>query len=126
MKTIILAAVLCTFQFHHLQAQESPEVLVGSWKLDLTPEDLSDANFAMMKVKEVKNGKITGIFYRPGVKIQNGEINTQTGRVYGSLMSKDNSGSYNTAFYYQDGKLYGSTHAVERGFLSVWVAIRED
>ncbi len=42
-----------------------------------------------------------------------------------SDLSGDNSGEYNTTFFYEDGKLYGSTHAIERRFLAVWIATRE-
>lgn len=100
-------------------------VLIGTWKLDMTPENPNDENFAMMRIKKVKDNKLKGTFYREGVKIRDGRINTQTGTIYGALVSGDNSGDYNTSFYFKDGKLYGSTHALERGFLAVWVATKE-
>lgn len=101
-------------------------VLVGTWKLDMTPNDKTDSNFAMMKIKKVEKKQFKGEFYREGVKIKNGLINTQLGYIYGALMSGDNSGSYNTSFYYKEGILHGSTHAVNRNFLSVWTATREE
>lgn len=100
-------------------------VLIGTWKLDMTPENPNDENFAMMRIKKVKDNTLKGTFYREGVKIRDGRINTQTGTIYGALVSGDNSGDYNTSFYFKDGKLYGSTHALERGFLAVWVATKE-
>ena len=100
-------------------------VLIGTWKLDMTPENPNDENFAMMRIKKVKDNKLKGTFYREGVEIRDGRINTQTGTIYGALVSGDNSGDYNTSFYFKDGKLYGSTHALERGFLAVWVATKE-
>lgn len=106
-------------------AQDSPEVLIGKWKLDMSPHKSDDNNFAMMEIKSVKDGKMSGIFYREGVKLKNGNINTLTGKIYGAL-SGENSGSYNTSFYYEDGKLYGTTHAVDRDFLAVSVATKDD
>ena len=110
------------------QAREdvNPEVLIGSWKLDMTPENEKDANFAMMRIEKVENQSLRGVFYREGVKIRDGFINTQRGIVYGALVSSDNSGKYNSSFYYKDGVLYGSTHAIDRGFLAVWTATRMD
>ncbi|NQZ75585.1 MAG: hypothetical protein HRT61_05655 [Ekhidna sp.] len=125
MKTIILVSLLFFFNLTDSIAQESPDVLIGKWKLDMSPQNLDDDNFAMMEITSVKNDQLKGTFYRDGVKLKNGHINTQTGRIYGALMSGDNSGSYNTSFYYEDGKLYGSTHAVDRAFLAVWVAVKE-
>ncbi|MEO9871448.1 hypothetical protein [Ekhidna sp.] len=125
MKAIILFSISLLFALTEVQAQESTDVLIGSWKLDMSPENSNDDNFAMMKITSVKDNEMKGTFYRKGVKLKNGKINTQTDVIYGALMSGDNSGSYNTSFYYKDGKIYGTTHAVDRGFLSVWVAVKE-
>ena len=113
-----------------MTAQETPkidtEVLLGEWKLDMSPQNTSDNNFAMMRLTSVADQRLKGTFYREGVALKNGRINTQTGTIYGALTSGDNSGSYNTSFYYADGKLFGTTHAIDRGFLAVWVAERVD
>ena len=101
-------------------------VLIGEWKLDMSPQDETDSNFAMMKITKVENGQIKGEFYREGVKIRNAQINTQLGYIYAALMSGDGTGDYNTTFYLKKGVLYGTTHAVDRNFLSVWTAIKED
>lgn len=97
-------------------------VLLGEWKLDMSPEKKDDNNFAMMRITQVDNKKMQGTFYREGVKLKNGQINTQRGIIYAALTSGDNSGEYNTAFYFDNGKLYGTTHAVGRNFLAVWIA----
>lgn len=125
MKAIILISITFLFAGLYVQGQVPTDVLVGNWKLDMSPNNSNDSNFAMMEITSVKDDKLKGTFYRKGVKLKNGQINTQTNIIYGALMSSDNSGVYNTSFYYKDGKLYGTTHAVDRGFLSVWVAIKE-
>lgn len=125
MKSIILISIACLFTSLDIQAQESRDVLLGNWKLDMTPHILDDANFAVMEITSVKDNKLKGTFYREGVKLKNGHINTQTGVIFGALMSADNSGTYNTSFYFKDNKLFGTTHAVDRGFLSVWVATKQ-
>ena len=107
-----------------LSAQENPNSLIGEWKLDMTPNDPTDENFAMMKIDEVDGNEFSGTFYREGVRIRNGQLNTGTERLYGALISGDNSGSYNSTFYFKDGMLYGTTHAVDRGFLAVWTAVK--
>ena len=106
-------------------ANPDPQLLVGTWKLDMSPENKTDNNFAMMRITSVGKNSIKGFFYREGVKIREGRINTQTGILYGAVVSGDNSGDYNTAFYYKNGVLYGSTHALDRDFLSVWTATKE-
>jgi len=105
----------------NLKAQE----LVGTWKIDMSPQDKSDNNFAIMIIDKVAKNSIKGTFYRKGVKIREGRINTLTNHVYGALVSGDNSGDYNTSFYLKDGKLYGSTHSLKKDFLSVWEAVKE-
>jgi len=126
MKNLVLLFSLCAIGMS-LQAQNSEKMmdeLIGEWKLDMSPQDPNDSDFAMMRIDKLTKNGFTGTFYREGVKIQEGRINTQRDVVYGALVSADNSSSYNTSFYLMDGKLYGSTHAIERDFLSVWVATK--
>lgn len=92
----------------------------------MSPENTSDENFAMMEITKATNNSLEGFFYREGVEIQEGRINTQTGIIYAALISGDNSGQYNTAFYYQDGILFGTTHSISRDFLAVWTATKLD
>ena len=101
-------------------------VLVGKWKLDMSPQDKTDSNFAMMNITKIEDKTFKGEFYREGVKIRNAQINTQLGIIYGSLISGDGTGEYNTTFYFKEGILYGSTHAVKRNFLSVWTATKNN
>ncbi|MCH2215142.1 MAG: hypothetical protein MK086_08235 [Flavobacteriales bacterium] len=127
MKTIISFTSVLLFFIANLNldgeySEANPQELIGTWKLDMTPHKPDDDQFAMMEIVKIKDNEFKGTFYREGVKIQNGQLNSLTGRVYGALVSSDNSGSYNSSFYLEDGKLYGSTHAIDRNFLSVWVA----
>lgn len=101
------------------------EVLLGLWKLDMSPHIQDDDNFAMMRITRIEGSTFEGTFYRDGVSITEGRLNTQRGIIYGALVSGDGSGEYNTTFYYENGKLYGSTHAIQRQFLSVWIATKE-
>lgn len=130
MKTIISFAFIILMATPNVNSEKeyselNPEALLGLWKLDMTPQNPDDDNFAMMEIVKIKDFEFEGTFYRKGVKIQNGQLNTSTDKIYGALVSGDNSGSYNTSFYLEDGKLYGSTHAIERDFLAVWVATKE-
>ncbi len=128
MKTIyLLSFCLISFLSNDFQKQSNKldlNVLVGYWKLDMSPHDKTDNNFAMMKITKLADNSFTGEFYRAGVKIRNAQINTQLGIIYGSLVSGDGSGIYNTTFYYEEGILHGTTHAVNRDFLSVWTATK--
>ena len=122
MKTLFILTLILSFTAIEAPSTVDTSVLVGEWKLDMTPQNPDDSNFAMMRIEKVDDNTFAGTFYREGVAIRNGQINTQRGVVYGALVSGDNSGLYNTAFYYEDGRLYGSTHALDRGFLAVWIA----
>lgn len=128
MKSIFL--LICLLITSPLSFAEMPKPdniktsLVGVWKLDMTPFDLNDNNFAKMVIRKIDNNRLQGEFYRDGVEINEGRINTQNGRIYAALVSSDNSGSYNSSFYLKDGILYGTTHAIERDFLAVWTATK--
>jgi len=128
MRTFYLTLLVLTIGIFSSCAQDinlKAQELVGTWKLDMSPQDKSDNNFAIMIIDKVAKNSIKGTFYRKGVKIREGRINTLTHRVYGALVSGDNSGDYNTSFYLKDGKLYGSTHSLKKDFLSVWEAVKE-
>lgn len=126
MYVLVITAILLIPNLTNAQSKDiDVNVLVGTWKLDMTPQDTTDENFAMMKITKIKNNSFMGEFYREGVKIRNAQLNTQLGIIYGALISGDGTGDYNTTFYYKNGILHGSTHAIERNFLSVWTATKE-
>ncbi len=127
MYVVLISVLLSIPQLNNAQSIEiNPTVLVGKWKLDMSPQDQTDSNFAMMEISEVKGNSFTGVFYREGVEIKDAQINTQLGVIYGALISGDNSGEYNSSFYLKDDILHGTTHAVNRNFLAVWTAKKED
>lgn len=127
MKTLLLICLLITASASFAEQTNLDKLkisLVGTWILDMTPNNKDDNNFAKMIISKVDNNQLQGEFYRDGVVIKSGRINTQSGKIYAALVSADNSGSYNTSFYLKDEKLYGTTHAIERGFLAVWTAAK--
>ncbi|WP_299334257.1 hypothetical protein [uncultured Psychroserpens sp.] len=124
---VILIGILSMLPIQtNAQSVESDlSVLKGVWILDMSPQDTTDSNFAKMIITHADTKSLKGFFYRDGVKIRNGKTNTQTHTIYAALISGDGTGDYNTSFYYKDGILYGTTHAVDRDFLSVWTATKE-
>lgn len=124
--SLIIILLVCNLISGQAESTVDIEVLIGSWKLDMSPETKTDNNFAIMEITEINGSSLNGFFYRDGVKIRQGRTNTQTGIIYGALISGDNSGEYNTSFYYKDGLLYGTTHAIDRDFLAVWTATKEE
>ena len=125
---ILLLSVLLSIPIR-VSAQSTDidiNILVGKWKLDMSPQDKTDSNYAFMNITKVEGKMFTGEFYREGVKIRNAQINTQLGIIYGALVSGDNSGIYNTSFYYKDGMLHGTTHSIGKNFLAVWTATKSN
>lgn len=129
MKTVYVLLISLLLSIPNISTAQSTaidlDVLVGKWKLDMSPHDRTDSNFAMMEISEVEDNTFKGVFYREGVEIRNAQINTQLGIIYAALISGDNSGIYNSTFYFKDGVLHGTTHAVNRDFLAVWTATKE-
>lgn len=124
-KHIISVCIIALSGFTlNAQGIADPTLLEGNWKLDMSPQDTTDSNFATMEITQASTDSFKGTFYRKGVKIREGKINTQKGMIYGALISGDNSGVYHSTFYLKDGKLQGTTHAIDRGFLAVWTATK--
>jgi hypothetical protein len=124
-KSIIIITILCRSNYANAQVTEAQlQDLVGTWTLDMTPENDTDNDFAYMQITEVGPNSLQGEFYRESVKIREGRINTKLGIIYCALISGDNSGDYYTTFYLKDNKLYGTTHSEARDFLAVWTGTK--
>lgn len=120
--TFTVFVLVTSFYSFSQEGTNDLQQLVGEWKLDMSPQDTTDSNFAMMRIDKITSKSVEGTFYREGVKMREGRVNTQLDVIYVALISGDNSGDYNTTFYYKNGKLYGSTHAIKKDFLAVWTA----
>jgi hypothetical protein len=127
----LITFVTCLYiltAFNHAAAGSEAQkdtLLIGEWKLDMTPNNPDDNNFAKMSINKIEKGRVYGEFYRDGVKMQNGVINRQANKTTVALVSSDNSGSYNSTFYLDGDMLYGSTHAIEREFVATWTATKQ-
>lgn len=130
MEPFTLLVFTCLFLgFHTLMGQTTDAsiaaTLIGTWKLDMTPTDPDDDYFEYMEIKKIKDGAVTGWFYRSEVKMKNGRIDTTTGTAYIALVSGDKSGAYNTTAKLVNGRLEGTTHSLKRNFISVWTGVKE-
>ena len=120
---IIFLSTISTVNAH--DEEINPTVLEGKWILDFTPHILNDSVFASMIITKATKDTLEGQFYREGVEITKGQINLTTGKLYCALVSGDGTGKYNTSFYYENDKIYGSTHSIDKDFLAIWTGIKE-
>lgn len=116
-----LLLILCSFT-QEVPTNDPFAELTGTWKLDLTPGDLTDDNFTEMTIKEITPVKVKGEFY--WTKMRKGQVNMAYEGIYFAFVTNDGSGDYNTSGHYKNGKLSGSTHSLGRDFLSVWTAVK--
>lgn len=117
---IIISFIFISQSGYSQEGKLDLQELAGLWKLDMSPQNKSDSNFAMMEITKIESNLVEGSFYREGVSIREGRTNTQLGKIYVALVSGDNSGEYNSSFYLENGKIYGTTHSIDRDFLAVW------
>ena len=121
-KTVLLAGLLAALAFAATAERPDPQALVGEWKVDLRPTPDAEPYYTQFVVEEVKGTGFKGTFY--GTKIENGRLNRDWGAVYFAFTTRDGGTVYNSAGRLTDGRLEGTTNAVERAFLSVWTAER--
>jgi len=100
----------------------NPQALVGSWKVDLRPTPDAEPYYQEFVVRSVEGGDLAATFY--GTEVSEGSVNADWGRVHFAFVTEDGSGLYNTSGVLENGNLEGRTHALGRGFLSVWSAKR--
>lgn len=99
-----------------------PADLVGTWTVDLRPTPDSDPYFQPFVVERVGDGTFAGRFY--GAPFEGGLLNTSWGALHFAFTTADGRTEYHTSGVLEGGRLRGTTHAVSRGFLSVWTAER--
>lgn len=103
-------------------AAADPNRLVGTWRVDLRPTPDAPPYYQTFVVTSAKDGRLSGTFYN--TEIQDSRTNKDWGSVYFAFTTADGSGAYHTSGRLINGRLEGTTHAVGRGFLSVWTAER--
>ncbi len=99
-----------------------PQTLVGTWKVDLRPKPGAPDYFQEFVVRGVEDSTLTGTFY--GTELSDGRLNTDWGAVHFAFTTRDASGLYAHSGVLRDGRLEGRSHALGRGFLSIWTATR--
>ena len=102
-------------------APVDPSALVGTWTVDLRPTPDAPAYTQPFRVSAVHDdGTLDALFY--GAPVQVARYNADWDVLHVAFVTRDNSTRYLHAARLVDGQLHGTTHAVERGFLSVWTA----
>ncbi len=98
--------------------------LLGDWQVDLTPADRADDVYALLRFAQIDDAHFTGAFYHADVPMRQSRLQWQSGVLYGAFVTADASGEYHSSFRFQNGQLSGTTHALQRDFLSVCSAQR--
>ena len=100
------------------------DAFVGTWIVDLRPTPDAEPYFQEFVVESVEGGQFLGSFY--GTSVENARLNADWGPLHFAFTTDDGSGTYHTTGTLEGGVLYGTTHALGRGFLAVWTAEREE
>ncbi len=103
-------------------AQEDPNQLVGTWKVDLRTTPDADDYYREMVITSVDGGSIEGTFY--GSPIQIGHLNLDWGAVRFAFVTSDGSNDYYTSGTLSGDQIEALTHTVGRGFLAYWTAVK--
>ncbi len=102
--------------------QIDPQVLIGTWKVDLRPKPTDPAYYQDFVVSSINGETFTGTFY--GAPIEQARINTDWGAVRLAFITADQSGPYNHSATLVAGRLEGLTNSTGRAFLSYWSATK--
>jgi len=105
------------------QTRPDPDLLVGTWKVDLRPTPTSPPYFKEFVVISVTGKSFTGSFY--DTPIEQARINTDWGTVRIAFVTRDGSGDYNHSAVLSGTKLEGLSNSTGRNFLSYWSAVKQ-
>jgi hypothetical protein len=99
--------------------------LFGTWRVDLRPDPAAAPAEAPFVVTAAPGDSLVGSFY--GSPIRQARVNRAWGRLHVAFVTYDNTGVYHhTAVLVAPDRLDGTSHALGRGFLAVWRAVRAD
>ena len=101
----------------------APQLLVGTWKIDLRPTPDAEAYYQCFVVESVEGRTFTGTFY--GSPVSEARLNGDWGALRFSFVTADGSGQYLHSGVLRDGRLEGMSNSTGRGFLNVWRGERE-
>lgn len=97
--------------------------LSGLWEVDLRPEPGADPYFIPLELEVSDPDGLAGTFYWS--EIENLQVNTDRGEVHLAFVTRDpGGGRYFSSAVLRGGRLEGRTLALERNFVSPWIAIR--
>ncbi len=99
------------------------EDLVGRWKVDLRPTPDAEAYYQDMIIERQEDGLGVTFYSTPAEDV---EVNVDWGQVAFAFRTADGSGGYFTSGRLVGDRIEGQTHAVGRGFFSLWTAERVD
>ena len=104
----------------------TPEMLLGTWIVDLRPTPDAPAYLKKLVITSVAEGKLTGTFY-DGSPLQAGRLNDTSGDfICFAFFTDPGEGAYNTSGrLVGPDRLEGMTLSTSRGFLLPWHAVRE-
>ena len=106
-------------------AAPEPPALFGTWRVDLRPDPAAAPAEAPFVVTAAAGDSLIGTFY--GSPIRQARVNRAWGRLHVAFATYDNTGVYHhTAVLVAPDRLEGTSHALGRGFLAVWRAVRAD
>ena len=104
-------------------AQTPAEALVGAWTVDLRPAPEAAYYAVPFVVEAATDSTMEATFY--GSPVREAVLNGAWGEVRFAFVTSDGGTTYHTTGILHDGWLEGTTHAIERGFLSYWTATRD-
>ncbi len=96
---------------------------IGIWELDLRPSPEAEPYYKDFIIQSFSDGKLSGVFYE--TPFNDGKINTAWGKFFFSFTTTDQSGTYFHSGYLDEGRLYGTSFSVERGFMSPWFSTKK-
>lgn len=98
-----------------------PHALIGTWIVRRSPPPANPES-TLFVVEEMADGSFTGHFFN--AEVYDAHIEPGWGGVHFSFSSVDGNTQLRSSGVLADGRLRGSTRAVEPGSVAVWIAER--
>lgn len=128
-RTYTVAALLFCMCLSSCAANEvspriaAPDILLGTWKVDLRPTPDSVPYYKEFVVTSVEGNTFSGTFY--DAPVSQARLNTDWGTLRIAFVTSDSSGVYNHSAILHGSALEGLSNSTGRDFLSYWAATKQ-
>ena len=130
MKIFLIFLLFLSFNITFAQSETTEindlrtDQIKGIWTIDLRPTPTAQSYLKEFSIKNIDGKSFSGEFYE--TDFENGQLNSDWGKIYFAFTTKDASNSYFHSGYIEGDKVFGISYSPERKFTLPWTGKKKN